>query len=131
VPNPYRDLSPEHFWKTAVAALEPRSFMPIRAKRFTIDDGALVATAGSCFAQEVGKHLETIPSVALLRAETAAPGQPAFSALYGNVYTVRPLVQPFDRAFDRFTPVDSVWQRQDGRHVDPFRPLMFQAGRVP
>jgi hypothetical protein len=66
----------------------------------------MIATAGSCFAQEVGKYLANMPGVTLFRAETAAPGQPSFSALfYGNVYTVRQLVQLFDRAFGRFNPV--------------------------
>jgi hypothetical protein len=128
VPNPYFNRSPAHFWKTGVAALEPRSVIPIRAKRFSIGDGALIATAGSCFAQEVGKYLATMPGIGLLRAEPTAPDQPLFSALYGNVYTARQLVQLFDHAFDRFTPADIAWRRDDGRYVDPFRPYMFRAG---
>jgi hypothetical protein len=128
VPNPYRNRPPAHFWKTGVAALEPRSVIPIRAKRFAIADGAPIATAGSCFAQEVGRYLATMPGIDFLRAEPAAPDQPLFSALYGNVYTARQLVQLFDRAFDRFTPADIAWRRDDGRYVDPFRPYMFRAG---
>jgi hypothetical protein len=128
VPNPYLNRSPAHFWKTGVAALEPRSVIPIRAKRFAIGDGALIATAGSCFAQEVGKYLAAMPGIGFLRAEPAAPDQPLFSALYGNVYTARQLVQLFDRAFGRFTPADIAWRRGDGRYVDPFRPYMFRAG---
>jgi hypothetical protein len=128
MPNPYQNLPPARFWKSAVAELEPRSVMPIRANPFPIDQGAMIATAGSCFAQEVGKYLATMPGVTLLRAETAAPGQPSFSALYGNVYTVRQLVQLFDRAFGRFNPVDVAWRRADGRFVDPFRPFMYRDG---
>jgi hypothetical protein len=128
VPNPYLSKLPIHFWKPAVAELEPRSVMPIRAKRFVIDDGASIATAGSCFAQEVGKYLATMPGVTLLRTELAGPDQPLFSALYGNVYTARQLAQLFDRAFGRFAPVDTAWRRGDGRYVDPFRPYVFRAG---
>ncbi|MDR3495923.1 MAG: GSCFA domain-containing protein [Ancalomicrobiaceae bacterium] len=128
MPNPYLNQAPIHFWKTAVAGLAPRSVVPIRARRFPIDDGALIATAGSCFAQEVGKHLATMPGVTLLRAETPEPDQPLFSALYGNVYTVRQLVQLFDRAFGCLTPIDVAWRRDDGRYVDPFRPYVFRDG---
>jgi hypothetical protein len=126
--NPYLNRPPIHFWKTGVAALEPRSVMPIGAKRLHIEDGALIATAGSCFAQEVGKYLATMPEARFLRAEQAGPDQPLFSALYGNVYTVRQLVQLFDRVFGHFVPIDLAWRRPDGRHVDPFRPYAFPAG---
>jgi hypothetical protein len=128
VPNPYRNRPPAHVWKTGVAALEPRSVIPIRAKRFTIDDGAVIATAGSCFAQEIGRYLATMPGIGFLRTEPTAPDQPLFSALYGNVYTARQLVQLFDRALGHFTPADIAWRRDDGRYVDPFRPFMFRSG---
>jgi len=128
VPNPYLNRMPEHTWKTGVAALAPRSIAPIRAKRFTIGNGSWIATAGSCFAQEIGKRLASMPGAALLRAETAGSDQPLFSALYGNIYTTRQLVQLLDRAFDIFLPLDNAWRRADGRYVDPFRPYMFAAG---
>jgi GSCFA family len=128
VPNPYLNQSPSHFWKTGVAALESRLVMPMPAKRFVIDNGATIATAGSCFAQEVGRYLATTPGILLLREEATGPDQPLFSALYGNVYTVRQLVQLFDRAFGRLIPVDTAWRRADGRFVDPFRPYVFRAG---
>ncbi len=102
--------------------------MPISGKRFTLDDGASIATAGSCFAQEIGKYLESTAEVALFRAEPVAPDQPLFSALYGNIYTVRQLVQLYDRAFGSFVPRDTAWQRDDGRYVDPFRPYVYREG---
>jgi hypothetical protein len=128
MPNPYVNQSPAHFWKSAVAALEPRSVMPIRAKRFLMGDGSSVATAGSCFAQEIGKYLVTMPGIRFLSAETAGRDQTLFSALYGNVYTARQLAQLFDRAFGRFEPADASWRREDGRQVDPFRPYVFPTG---
>ena len=128
MPNPNRDLPPSHFWKTAIGTVDAGLVMPIPANRFRIEDGAVIATAGSCFAQEVGRYLATMPGVTLLRAEPTAPDQPLFSGLYGNVYTVAQLVQLFDRAFGSFAPVDTAWQREDGRYVDPFRPYVFSAG---
>ena len=93
---------------------EAREVMPIGPGGFSIDPGAKVGTAGSCFAQEVGKYLATMPGITLLTEETAGPNQPMFSALYGNIYTVRQLVQLFDRAFDAFRPSDTAWKRKDG-----------------
>lgn len=61
MPNPYSHKSLVHFWKTAVAELEPGSVMPVPARRFLLENGDAVATAGSCFAQEIGKYLPAIP----------------------------------------------------------------------
>jgi hypothetical protein len=116
------------FWKTAIAEADPNCVYPIRAKRFHIEAGARIATAGSCFAQEVGKYLAKTPGVELLLAETTNQDQPLFSALYLNVYTVEQLLQLFDRAFGTFVPVDQAWQRSDGRYIDPFRPYVFPTG---
>ncbi len=52
----------------------------------------------------------------------------SFSARYGNVYTMRQMVQLFDRAYGRFRPADEAWQRPDGRYVDPFRPQIEPDG---
>ena len=62
MPNPYQNLPPTRFWKSAVAELEPRSVMPIRSNPFPIEQGATIATAGSCFAQEVGEPLRPCPA---------------------------------------------------------------------
>ncbi len=66
----------------------------------------------------------------------SAPGSSAatdenygvFSCRYGNIYTVRQLLQLFQRAYGLFEPKDSAWQRADSRFVDPFRPQIQGAG---
>lgn len=51
-----------------------------------------------------------------------------FSARYGNIYSVRQLLQLFERAAGTFSPIDDAWQRPDGRWVDPFRPQIEPDG---
>jgi hypothetical protein len=101
---------------------------PIPAKRFAIPDGTRIGTAGSCFAQEVAKVLVNLPNVEFLQTEHNTPDQPMFSALYGNIYTVRQLRQIFFEAFGLTPQLDIAWRRDDGRWVDAHRPAMFAAG---
>jgi hypothetical protein len=90
-----------------------------------------VATAGSCFAQHIARHLresgynyyveETghpLVKASLLRASNYG----VFSARYGNVYTARQLLQLLERAYGIFEPDETVWKSPDGRFCDPFRP---------
>jgi hypothetical protein len=51
-----------------------------------------------------------------------------FSARYGNLYTPRQLLQLFERAYGRFEPVDSAWQEDNGRWLDPYRPQIQPTG---
>jgi hypothetical protein len=87
-----------------------------------------MATAGSCFAQNLGKYLKANARLQLLLTEDVGDEQPLFSALYGNIYTVRQLVQLFDQAIAKFEPKDFVWKRPDGRYVDGLRPYIFANG---
>ena len=63
-------------------------------------------------------------SIHLIIEEEVGPDEPLFSALYGNIYTIRQLLQLFDRAHGNFSPRDKAWVREDGRYVDPFRPFI-------
>jgi hypothetical protein len=128
MPNPYETKGPAQFWRSAVADPLPRQVRPIPAKRFTIPHGARIATAGSCFAQEVAKVLVNLPDIEFLQTEPNTADQPMFSALYGNVYTVRQLRQLCFEAFGLTPPLHIAWQRNDGRWVDAHRPAMFPAG---
>src|SRR5205807_6284661 len=51
-----------------------------------------------------------------------------FPARFGNIYTVRQLLQLFQRAYGLFEPTDSEWLSIDAGHIDPFRPRIQQAG---
>jgi hypothetical protein len=121
--SPYASLPDERFWRRAVESVAPREVDPMAAQTLPVRRGARVATAGSCFAQHLSKTLAS-GGYNFYRTEDGGP----FSALYGNVYTARQLVQLFDRAFGTFEPRDVAWLRGDGRYIDPFRPHVAPAG---
>ncbi|WP_211211134.1 GSCFA domain-containing protein [Asticcacaulis biprosthecium] len=107
---------------------------PVVRTGFTITRDDKVATAGSCFAQHVARTLREMDfnylttEVAPAFAFSGADNFGVFSARYGNVYTVRQLLQMFRRAYGLFSPEDTAWRRADGRFVDPFRPYVHDAG---
>jgi len=87
------------------------------------------ATAGSCFAQHISRYLrarnatvvDLEPGPPALSAVNAAKyGYRIYSARYGNIYTVRHLLQLTEEALGRFAPSDAVWER-DGRFFDAMR----------
>lgn len=128
-PHPYAALAPERFWRRAVADMPPFAIDPGRPSDFRLTRTERIATAGSCFAQQVARALSA-SGCNFHVTEPALGGGPesAFSAQYGNVYTTRQLMQLFDRAFGRFSPEIAAWERPNGRFVDPFRPRMHPAG---
>ena len=103
---------------------------------FTLSREDRVVTAGSCFAQHIGRHLRlqgyrhfvTERAHPVLDEATAAEFQyGVYSARYGNLYTARQLLQLFQRAFGQFTPVEDRWE-ENGAFYDPFRPLIQPGG---
>ncbi|WP_419900294.1 GSCFA domain-containing protein [Roseomonas sp. USHLN139] len=101
--------------------------------QFTIGPTDAVATAGSCFAQHIARYLDR-SGFSYLSVEKGKSGladlhgYDLFSARYGNIYTCKQLLQTFERAYGLFNPVDDVWQRQDGRYIDAFRPRAAEDG---
>ncbi|MEA1830814.1 GSCFA domain-containing protein [Methylobacterium durans] len=135
--NPYSDLPAEQFWRKAVASVAPFAVDPRPHGAFAIARTDRVATAGSCFAQRVAQALRssgfnyTVTEQApagLAATEAEARQFGTYTARYGNLYLTRQFTQLFDRAFGRFEPQLTVWQRADGRFVDPFRPTIEPAG---
>src|SRR5262249_18207171 len=124
--NPYRRLPKYQFWKQSVAEVEPDALDPIVSPRFAVKPGMKVATAGSCFAQHISRSLRANGFTYFTTEDT--PETAIFSARYGNLYTARQLRQLWDRAFGKFSPVDSAWQRSNGSWVDPFRPEIKRDG---
>ncbi|HEV7438016.1 MAG TPA: GSCFA domain-containing protein [Methylobacterium sp.] len=135
--NPYSDLPAAQFWRKAVTNVPPFAVDPSPSDTFAISRADRVATAGSCFAQRVAEALretgynyyvtEAAPAGAS-PAEAQARQFGTFSARYGNLYYARQFIQLFDRAYGRFTPELTAWERADGRLVDPFRPTIEPAG---
>ena len=55
--HPYQDLPTHAFWRNAVAGPPLADVDPVVAPKFTISRADRVATAGSCFAQHIARHL--------------------------------------------------------------------------
>lgn len=134
--NPYAALPDHRFWRRSVSRIEPHRIDPVVAPKFTIDRTTRVATAGSCFAQHISRRLRRmgfgyfVPEDGreLSEGERARRNFGVFSARYGNLYTVRQLLQLYLEAFEGRTPVETAWKRPDGRFVDPYRPQVEPDG---
>ncbi|MBT9486935.1 MAG: GSCFA domain-containing protein [Rubrivivax sp.] len=132
--HPYRDLPDHRHWQRGVATpalQDPGHVDPVVRPAFRIAPQARIATAGSCFAQHVARHLALhgVPPFVTERAHPLVPddlasawGYGDFGARYGNVYTARQLLQLMLRAFGELLPADETWRNAAGRWVDPFRP---------
>ncbi|HJS30537.1 MAG TPA: GSCFA domain-containing protein [Alphaproteobacteria bacterium] len=137
--NPYADLPDHQFWARAVALVEPFRVDPVVKAGFSISREDRVATAGSCFAQHISRSLNDAGFnhfVAEAPPRDVAPGiakaenYGVFSCRYGNVYTVRQLLQLFEEAFGGRAPREKAWLRKDGRFVDPYRPRIAPDGHL-
>lgn len=136
--NPYAGLQNYQFWRRAIEAVDSSMVDPVVGSKFKLSVSDKVATAGSCFAQHISRTLasngftyyvtETGTGVDDSEHSLKDLNYGVFSARYGNIYTSRQLVQLFDRAYGRFSPLDNAWRRKDGRYVDPFRPLVEPLG---
>jgi hypothetical protein len=134
--SPYQKLERRAFWRFGVeqrgAIAEAGMFRP----RFPIGPGTRVATAGSCFAQHVGRALrgagveviDTEPVPAGVSDRVAKDhGYRLFSARHGNIYTAAHLAQLAHEVWDGFQPADPVWPLGD-RFVDSQRPSVEPLG---
>lgn len=135
VAHPYADLPAERYWRKAVASVPPFRLDPTRPDAFRLSRTERIATAGSCFAQQIARTLRQAGYTYYVAEPPPPRIDPAyaeqegnFSARYGNIYTTRHLAQLLDRAFGRFAPALEAWRREDGRYVDPFRPRIEPDG---
>lgn len=134
--HPYAGLPDHQFWRRAVQQTPTAEVDPVVRSNLQITPTDKVATAGSCFAQHISRTLQrngfhyfvTEDGGSLSPEEMNARNYGVFSARFGNLYTARQLLQLFDQAYGRFSPVEQAWQRKDGRWVDPFRPQIEPDG---
>lgn len=134
--SPYQGLEARAFWRSGVAEAGRYPPADIYRPKFEITRDMPVMTAGSCFAQHVGRALRgagfnvldtepapgNIPEVIAQRH-----GYGLYSARYGNIYTTRQLVQLLQEARGEVSPANPVWER-DGRFYDAQRPNMTPGG---
>ena len=135
--HPYKSLPQHCFWRQSVVQPACGDVDPVVRPKFLISRQDRVATAGSCFAQHIARHLAAsgfhylvteTPHPLFRGLDVAAYGYGVFTARYGNVYTPRQLIQLLRRAYGNFVPEDDVWVRPDGRLIDPFRPQIQPNG---
>lgn len=127
--HPYSNLPERNLWPKAV---RDRHFADLEDlwEPFELSRSEKVATAGSCFAQHLGRnlkerganYLDMEPAPDFLGDEDEARkwGFGVFSCRYGNIYTVRQLCQLFEEAFHDRKPADPVWEK-NGRYFDALR----------
>lgn len=126
--NPYSSLPATAFWRRSVSALSAEDLDPVTDVPFTIGRKDKVATAGSCFAQHISRTLVAdgffyyVTEKAPLTDGAIDENYGIFPARFANIYTVRQLLQLFQRAYGLFEPADAAWRADDGSWMDPFRP---------
>jgi hypothetical protein len=135
--HPYSHLPDYANWRRAVGRVAPGELDPMVEAPFRFDASARVVTAGSCFAQHIGRFLKakgcsylvTEPAHAIVGPKAQEVlNYGVYSARYGNIYTSRQLVQLFERAYGRFVPQEDVWAESERVFLDPFRPSIQPMG---
>jgi hypothetical protein len=58
--HPYRTAPDQSFWSRAVSRVSIDDFDPVSNVSFSISAADRIATAGSCFAQHITRHLRTV-----------------------------------------------------------------------
>lgn len=134
--HPYRRLPDDAYWRRSMPS-GGGPVDPVAADFLRLARGDRIATAGSCFAQHIARHLRAA-GFDFLVTEPAHPILPPaiaheasyglFTARYGNIYSTLQLLQLFDRAEGRFVPSEPAWALPDGRLADPFRPTVQPDG---
>jgi hypothetical protein len=61
-PSPYTDLPPRAFWRHAVADQDLRYLPDLWQPKTPVLPGQKIVTAGSCFAQQLGRALAAGPA---------------------------------------------------------------------
>ncbi|WP_172172237.1 GSCFA domain-containing protein [Brevibacterium sp. CT2-23B] len=135
--NPYKNLPDKAFWKRAVASRHFEELAELwTPPKLTGDEK--FATAGSCFAQHIGRHVSARGYNNYLDLEPAPPTLPEseyakfgfgiYSCRYGNIYTSRQLVQLIQEAFGHRQLSEHIWTK-DGRYYDALRPSIDPIGQ--
>jgi len=134
--NPYQLLAPRSFWRSAVAQQTVAGMSELWLPQFDIERDDAIVTAGSCFAQHIGRALvergmnwvDSEPAPAgLSEAERKARHYGVFSFRTGNLYTPAMLRQWLEWCLGIEEMPEETWSR-DGRFFDPMRPVVEPEG---
>lgn len=134
---PYRDLDPDAFWRRC---RDSGDFLLSRLHKpkFPVPQGARIGTIGSCFAQNIARHLrgsvfefvDAEPPPEGISDQVANQfGYGLFSARYGNVYTARQFRQMLEDAVADRVHDAAIWET-DGRFYDGLRPSVEPGGHA-
>jgi len=134
--HPYTDLPPSAYWRTGVADMGGAPNKACHTPKWPITRSDRIVTAGSCFAQHMGRFLKR-EGFNVLDAEPApellpislhgAYGYGIYSGRYGNVYTARQMLQLAQEALGQRPLSTEVWER-DGACFDALRPTIDVGG---
>lgn len=129
--NPYKGLPGISFWNRGVALSKGSTPKDLYKKKWPILKTDSIATAGSCFAQHIGRYLkqgsfnvmDMEPAPLFLAEDDRSKfGFSIYSARYGNIYTVRQLFQLAQEAFSGVIRPEIVWENVHGLFTDALRP---------
>lgn len=130
MPNPYSDLPQRSFWRTAVGEKNAFNLEKLYIRKFCITREDRIAAAGSCFAQHVSANMrqrgfniiDAEPAPDFISKEEAKNyGYGIYSARYGNIYTVRQMLQLLQDAKSARVR-DENFLEKNGRFIDLLRP---------
>lgn len=133
--HPYENIPTKSFWKKAVAERHYADLTEL-AGRIPLTRADKIATAGSCFAQHIGNRLAANgadyldmerPPTGWSAEDARGHGFGVYSCRYGNIYTVRQLLQLAEEAFGLTDRKIEVWSK-DGRFYDALRPSVDPVG---
>lgn len=128
--SPYSKLPRKAFWRRGVVDTDKSLWPELVDPKFEISSNTAIATAGSCFAQHIGRVLKN-QGMRVLDAEPAPDGMSdeeakrlsygMYSARYGNIYTPRQLRELLEDVAQAAVHPDLFWEK-DSRFFDALRP---------
>lgn len=134
--HPYQNRPDRSFWKRAVASRHYEDMTELWDPP-AVSGTEKFATAGSCFAQHIGRHvsersasnfLDLEPAPLFLAEEDRARfGYGIYSCRYGNIYTSRQLLQITQEALGKRPMSTHIWEKA-GRFYDALRPTVDPVG---
>lgn len=136
--NPYEELEARAYWRTAVADVGADGISGLWQPKFRITPLMRFVTAGSCFAQHIGRALaerrygwfDAEPVMAYMPEDMRrAYGYGVFSFRTGNIYTPKMLCQWLEAAVGDGALPSEIWE-EGGRYYDPLRPKIEPEGFV-